>query len=92
MWKNCTQYEPNDLEKVTGATKLVSIDSLLTETGWETLGSRKKSHRLTMFNKMNNGLCPDYLALLAPATIGSASTYPLRHSSDLQTLHTNSRL
>ena len=27
-----------------------------------------------------------------PATIVSASTYPLRNSSDLQTLHTNSRL
>ena len=27
-----------------------------------------------------------------PATVGSASTYPLRNSSDLQTLHTNSRL
>ena len=27
---------------VTGATKLASIDSLHTETGWETLGSRRK--------------------------------------------------
>ena len=45
-----------------------------------------------MFYKMNNGLCPDYLASLVPVTVGSASTYPLRISSDLQTLHTNSRL
>ena len=45
VWKNCTQYEINDLEKiqneaariVTGATKLVSINSLIQETGWETL-------------------------------------------------------
>ena len=41
---------------------------------------------------MKNGLCPDYLVSLVPATVGSASTYPLRNSSDLQTLHTNSRL
>ena len=33
--------------------------------------------------------CPDHLASLVPATVGSASTYPLRNSSDLQTLHTN---
>ena len=45
-----------------------------------------------MFYKMKNGLCPDYLASLVPATVGSVSTYPLRISSDLQTLHTNARL
>ena len=47
VWDNCTQYEVNELEKiqheaariVTGATKLASINSLLTETGWETLTS-----------------------------------------------------
>ena len=42
-----------------------------------------------MLYKTNNGLCPDYLASLVPATVGSASTYPLRNSLDLQTLHTN---
>ena len=41
---------------------------------------------------MKNGICPDYLASLAPATVGSASTHPLSNSSDLQTLHTESRL
>ena len=100
MWNNCTQYDSNELDKiqneaariVTGATKLASIDSLHTETGWETLGSRRKKHRLTMFYKMKNGLCPDYLVSLVPATVGSVSTYPLRNSSDLQTLHTSSRL
>ena len=74
VWNNCTQYEPNDLEIVTGAIKLASIDSFLTETGWETLGSRRKTHKLTKFYKMNNELCPDYLATLVPATVGSAST------------------
>ena len=42
VWDNCTLYEVNELEKiqieaariVTGATKLVSIDSLYIETGW----------------------------------------------------------
>ena len=45
-----------------------------------------------MFYRMKNGLCPDYLVSLVPATIDSASQYPLRNSSDLQTLHTNYRL
>ena len=92
MWKNCTQYESNELDKiqnetartVSGATKLVSIVSLHTETGWETMGSRRKPHKLTLFYN----ICPDYLASLVSATVGSVSTYPLRNSSDLQTLHT----
>ena len=100
VWNNCTQYESNELDKVqneaarivTGATKLASIDSLHTETGWETLGSRRKNHKLTMFYKMKNGLCPDYLVSLVPATVGSASQYPLRNSTDLQTLNSNSCL
>ena len=47
VWDNCTQYEVDELEKIqieaariiTRATKLVSIDSLYTETGWDTLSS-----------------------------------------------------
>ena len=43
IWDNCTQYEVNELEKVqnetarivTGATKLVSINSLYLKTGWK---------------------------------------------------------
>ena len=51
VWNNCTQYESEDIGKihneaariVTGATKLVSIENLLLETGWETLESRRKN-------------------------------------------------
>ena len=72
LWDNCTQYEINDLEKiqneaariVTGATKLVSINSLCTETGWETLSSRRKKHKLILFYKMQNDLSPDWYLLL----------------------------
>ena len=91
VWNNCTQYEVNELEKiqneaariVTGATKLVSINSLLTETGWETLATRRKQHKLTLFYKMQNDLSPEYLASLVPPTVGSTSSYPLRNSNDL---------
>ena len=72
VWNNCTQCESNKLDKiqneaariVSGATKLASIDSLYTETGWNTLGSRRKTHKLTMFYKMKNGLWPDYIVSL----------------------------
>ena len=48
---NCTQDESLGLEQiqyedariVTGATRLVSINSLLTETGWETLSAKRKN-------------------------------------------------
>ena len=57
VWDNCTLYEAKDLEKiqieaariVTGATKLVSIESLYSETGWKTLASRRNKHKLQPF-------------------------------------------
>ena len=71
IWDNCTQQEKNDLEKIqleaariaTGATKLVSIENLYDETGWEKLETRrkKKKHKLTLFYKMFNNISPTYL-------------------------------
>ena len=57
VWDNCTLYEINVLEKiqyeaahiVTGTTKLVSINSLLLETGWETLASRRNKQTSVIF-------------------------------------------
>ena len=59
VWNNCTLYEANELEKipieaariVTGATKLISIDSLYTEIGWETLASHRKNRNFSYFIK-----------------------------------------
>ena len=53
VWDNCTQYEANELEKiqhkaariVSGATKLVSIEKLLKEVGWDTLSCRKNINK-----------------------------------------------
>ena len=78
MWDNCTQYEANELEKiqheaariVSSATKLVTIDKLLKEVGWDTLSCRRKKHKQILFYKMINGLCPDYLSSLVPPTVG----------------------
>ena len=100
VWNNCTQYEVNELEKiqneaariVTGATKLVSINTLMQETGWETLSNRRKKHKLFLFYKMQHQMSPDYLSSLVPPTIGSTTNYQLRKSSDLLTLHASSQL
>ena len=75
---NCTQYEVNALEKiqneaariVSGATKLVSINSLLLETGRETVSSRRKKHKLQLFFKTQNELSPAKLSSLVPPTVG----------------------
>ena len=64
VWDHGTQQEANELEKiqneaariVTGATKLASIQSLLSDTGWESLISRREKHKLVLFYKMINSL------------------------------------
>lgn len=99
VWDNCTSYEVNDLEKiqneaariVTGATKLVSINSLLLETGWETLSTRRKKHKLQLFYKMQNGLSPDYLTCLVPPSVGRTSSYQLRDANNTRTIHASTQ-
>ena len=100
VWNNCTQYEVNDIEKiqieavriVTGATKLVSINSLTNETGWESLSNRRKKHRRLLFYKMQHNISPNYLSSLVPPSVGNTTNYQLRNSTDLLTVHTNSQL
>ena len=92
VWANCTQYESEELEKihneaariVTGATKLVSIESLEADTGWESLAARREKHKLIQYYKMDNELTPEYLSSLLPPTVGSTVRYPLRNQSNLQ--------
>ena len=92
IWDNCTQYEKRELDKiqneaariVTGATKLVSLDTLYSEIRWETLEQRRKNHRLTLFYKMRYSLTPQYLSSLVPESISNVFNYNLRHSSNLR--------
>ena len=54
VWDNFTRYEVNALEKIqieaariaTEATKLVSLEMLYQETGWEPLEKRRYKHKL----------------------------------------------
>ena len=73
---------------VTGATKFVSFNSLLTEKGWEILS---ENYKLVMFYKMQNNLCPVYLSSLVPRTVGSSVGYNLRNAGDIQTVNTNTQ-
>ena len=57
IWDNCTNAEKSDLDKIqheaariaVGATKLISINNLERETGWESLEERRRKHKLILF-------------------------------------------
>ena len=86
IWDNCQQYEKDDLEKIqieaariaTGTTKLVSIASLYSEIGWNSLDTLRKMQKLVLFYKMVNHLTPLYLSSLIPPTVNETSRYNLR--------------
>ena len=90
VWDNCTQQQQNELEKiqleagriVTGTTKLINIQKLYDELGWDKLSDRRRLHKLQLFYKMDNHLAPDYLCNLLPPHIGEVSSYPLRNADN----------
>ena len=94
------QYEVDEIEKnqneavciLTGATRLVSINLLHCETGWESLATRRNKHKISMFHKMYTGLSLAYLSALLPATIGANVSYNLRNPNNLQTVQCRSQL
>ena len=100
LYDNCCQYEKDELDKiqneaariVSGCTKLVSLADLYREIGWETLGQRRRKHKLILFYKMINGLCPPYLCSLVPDTVGARTAYSLRNADQLQTVQTRTVL
>ena len=71
IWDNCSQCEKQELGKVqieaaiiaTGTTKLISLNSLYTDIGWQTLQQRRTNHKLTLFYKIKNNLSPTYCHL-----------------------------
>ena len=92
VWDNCTRYEVSAIEKVqleaarivTGTTKLVSLDELYKETGWESLETRRTKHKLSLFYKMNNNISPEYLSTLVPQPVETATRYNLRDASNIR--------
>ena len=94
VWDNCTINEQYELEKIqyeaariiTGCTRLVSIQNLLTESGLLLLKERRKNHKLTLFYKMANNLTPQFLSSLVPNTVAQTNPYNLRNNDTLVTI------
>ena len=95
IFDNCTQYEKDELEKIqteaarisTGCTRLVSLEDLYNEIGWETLSQRRRKHKLVLMYKMQFREAPYYLQSLLPDTVGASSQYPLRNASHFQSIY-----
>ena len=98
VWNNCAQYESNELEKNSewsctychrgNKVSLNFNNSLLLETGWENLSSRKNKYKLTFFSTK----CKTIFLLITSAHLYLLPSYPLRNALDLQILHTYSQL
>ena len=95
IWDKCTQKEKHDLEKIqleaariaTGTTKLVSVQNLYNEIGWETLDERRRKNKLVLFYKMYNDIAPSYLSSLVPRPDQNTSRYSLGNANNIRTIH-----
>ena len=100
VWDNASvdskkQLDPVHIEParvITSATKLCSIEKLLSDLGWESLQNRRNKHKLIIFYEMDNGLAPNYLLDLVPPIIQEITNYNLRNADDIQTLHARTNL
>lgn len=100
IWDNCTENDKHELDKIqneaaricTGTTKLVSLDKLKKEIGWESLSERRRKHKLIAFYKMTHSLSPSYLSDLVPQSVSAQSQYNLRNTNDLQVPHSRTSL
>jgi hypothetical protein len=65
---------------VTGGTRLISINSLYKETGWETLQARREHHKNIYFYKLVNGLVPPYLSAMVSCYFENIHDYNTRQA------------
>jgi hypothetical protein len=100
VWDNCTHGDKLELDKiqdeaariVTGSSKLVSLNNLYKETGWESLETRRNNHKLALFYKMYHGYAPPYLSSLVPSLVGDESSYPLRNADNVRNISCRTKL
>ena len=74
------QYEAAKI--VTGAMKGTSKQRLMQEIGWEDLKTRRAIHKLLLYFKIVNNLCPSYLVDLLPLLVSERTNYSLRTASN----------
>ena len=100
VWDNSSTEAKKQLESVhneaariiTGATKLCSIDKLLSDLGWESLQERRNKHKLVIFYKILNGLTPEYLLNIVPPRIQESTPYNLRNSNNIRNIRANTNI
>jgi hypothetical protein len=88
VWDNKTLILINKLKNfqieaariVTGGTRLISINSLYKETGWETLQARREHHKNIYFYKLVNGLVPPYLSAMVSCYFENIHDYNTRQA------------
>ena len=100
VWGNCFSDSKKHLEPfhteaariIVAATKLCSIEKLLTDLGWENLQSRRNEHKLVLLYKILHGLAHDCLSELVSPLVQETTTYNLRISYNVQNYRAHSNL
>jgi hypothetical protein len=77
---------------VTGGTRLVSLNNLYLETGWDKLKNRREMHTLVYFYKMKNNMSPQYLSDLVPDSLNSIHSHNTRNASIISPIRTRTSL
>ena len=85
VWGGCTESECDLLEDVqykaakivTGAIKgnTCSKHRLALELGWEEMRSRRAVHKVILYYKIVNNLCPNYLKNLLSVQVSERTSY-----------------
>lgn len=95
VWDGCTVYEQQQLERfqyeaariVTGLTRSVSIENLMSEIGWLSLYDRRQFQKLVTMYKIVNGIAPEYLCNLLPPLVTERTVYNLRNADNISTMN-----
>jgi hypothetical protein len=82
MLKTLDKVQKEAAKVVSGATARCTTEELHTELGWEPLSRRRKLHRASMMNKIDQGLAPTYLQDLIPDHVQARTRYNLRNNED----------
>ena len=87
VWDGCTESECDLFEHVqyetakivTGAIKGTSKHRLALEFGWQEMRSRRAVHKVMLYYKIVNNLCPNYLKNLLSVQVSERTSYSLRN-------------
>ena len=86
IYDNCTQYLSDKLENlhleairtIVGAVRGTSHQKLYEESGFTSLGERRKRHKLIFFHKIVHNACPSYLSERCPPLVAQINHYHRR--------------